>query len=251
MGVKQDIKKGIKIGLALTVASVLFVGCVGSTVDTEDGEEKVQTEQVEEEKEEQKQEEQIVEEAQEEVIVIPPLQEFGLTEKQEKEVIDLFKQCTGNNTYTVKNIKIENKTGNASGVISFSISTGDGWFDSSYSLKATFAEGVLQRVWSGDFTFYTIDEGVRLTVDDTELTTEEKVYYEMLAEDYFIQVVQNPGTAKFGGWGTEVGVNNDGLIIVTGTMTCQNGLGMTLKYRYQVVMKADGSYVRHGAEQIA
>ena len=237
-------KKGIKIALG----TVLVLGLIGGCTDTEETEvqeEQVQTEQVEE----QEVEEEVV--VEEEVIVLTPLQEFGLTEEQEKTVIKLFEQCAGNDSYLVENIKIENKTGEASGVIGFSVSTGSGWTDSSYALKATFADGVLQRVWSGDFTFYTIDEGVRLTVDDTELTTEEKVAYEMLAEEYFRQVVQNPGTAKFNGWNTEVGINNDKHIIVTGTMTCQNGLGMTLKYRYQVIMNLDGSYIRHGAEQIA
>ena len=234
-------KKGTKIVLGSLLALGLIGGCT-DTEETEVQEEQVQTEQVEEQE---------VEEPQEEVEVLTPLQEFGFTEEQEETVIKLFEQCAGNDSYLVKNIKIENKTGEASGVIGFSVSTGSGWTASTFSLKATFANGKLQRVWSGDFTFYTIDEGVRLTVDDTELTTEEKVAYEMLAEEYFRQVVQNPGTAKFNGWNTEVGINNDKHIIVTGTMTCQNGLGMTLKYRYQVIMNLDGSYIRHGAEQIA
>lgn len=218
-------------------------------VQIENDNDKQQTEEVNEVKEEK-----IVEESQEpqdEVIILTPLQEFGLTEEQEKTVMNLFEQCAGNSSYSIKNIEVANKTAKASGVVDFSVSTGDGWTDSSYTLKATFADGVLQRVWSGGFTYYTIDEGIRFTVDDTILTTEEKVTYEMLAENYFIQVVQNPGTADFNGWGTEVGLNNDGQVIVTGTMTCQNGLGLTLKYRYQVIMNLDGSYVSHGAEQIA
>ena len=77
--------------------------------------------------------------------------------------------------------------------------------------------------------------GLIISYAETILTDEEEANFRGIAEQVMTNQAQNPGTVKFSWFTTKnVSQRRGARVLIQGEMTCQNGLGMTLKYLYQV-----------------
>lgn len=221
--------KGIKIALGTILVLGLIGGCVDSE-ETEQQDEQVKTEQVEE----QEKEEEIVVEEEKPKTMQDIFLESGVPSNKVEEVIGILKQISGNDNYIIE--LVENNIKDGSGNFTINIKQGDSWLDDGISVIVTIAEGNIYLANSGDYQFYNREDGgLIITYAELVLTDDEEIVFRDIAEQIMTSMAQNPGTVKFS-WFTDKNVvkREGNEVLVQGVMTCQNGLGMTLKYLYQV-----------------
>lgn len=223
-------KKGTKIVLG----SLLVLGLIGGCTDTEETEvqeEQVQTEQVEE----QKVEEEVIVEEEKPKTMQDVFLEQGVPENKIDSLMNTLRQIAGNDNYIIDFVG-DCSLSEGSGRFTINITQSDSWTADGISVNLTIYEGEIRLANSGDYQLYNKDNGgLQLSYAQLVLTDEEEVYFREIAEHVMTNMAQNPGTVEFSWFTTKNVVKREAdEVLVQGVMTCQNGLGITLKYLYQV-----------------
>ena len=223
-------KKGTKIVLG----SLLVLGLIGGCTDTEETEvqeEQVQTEQVEE----QEVEEEVVVEEEKPKTMQDIFLEQGVPENKIDSLMNTLRQIAGNDKYIIDFVG-DCSLSEGSGRFTINITQSDSWTADGISVNLTIYEGEIRLANSGDYQLYNKDNGgLQLSYAQLVLTDEEEVYFREIAEYVMTNMAQNPGTVEFSWFTTKNVVKREAdEVLVQGVMTCQNGLGITLKYLYQV-----------------
>lgn len=220
----------------IILGSLLVLGLIGGCTEeeTEQQEEQVKTEQQEEKQEEEVVEEEVVVEEEKPKTMQEIFMEQGVSQEKADEMVNTLRDIAGNNNFIIK-LK-ETHITDGSGRFTASIMQGDGWLDEGISLNCTVFEGEIRLVNSGDYQFYNKEEGgLQFSYAETILTQEEAVEFRTIAEQVMTTMAQNPGTVGFEWFTTKnVEQRTGNEVLIQGVMTCQNALGMELKYLYQV-----------------
>jgi hypothetical protein len=227
----------------MLVGGIIVLGILGGCTDTDVEEVKEENKVVQEEQQKQQEQdsidklEQLIEEEEQEKPKTMEEQflEVGVPQEKVEQVIDTLKQISGNDDYIIELYDISN-IHDGSGTFKVNISQGEGWLDEGISVLLTIAEGDIYLANSGDVKLYNRDNGgLIISYAETVLTDEEEANFRMYAEQVMTNMAQNPGTVKFPWLTTKNFAQRRGSeVLIQGEMSCQNGLGMTLKYLYQV-----------------
>lgn len=224
----------------MIIGGVVILGLIGACTDTDVEDTKEEEKVVQEEQQEQdsidKLEQATEEEEQEEPKTMQDvLLERGVPQDKVDSVIDTLKQISGNDNYIIELYDVSN-INNGSGNFKINISKSDSWLSDGISVLLTIAEGDIYLANSGDLQLYNRENGgLIISYAETILTDDEEAQFRIVAEEVMTAQAQNPGTVKFA-WFTDKNVaqRRGSDVLIQGEMSCQNGLGMTLKYLYQV-----------------
>lgn len=249
-------KKRTKMIIGGLVVFALIGAC--SDTDVEDSKEE---EKIVQEEQQQDSSDKLDELAKEEIVIEEekPLtmeEQFlavGVPQDKIEQVMNTLKEISGNDNYIIELYSLEN-VHDGSGNFTINISQSDSWLSDGISVMLTIAEGDIYLANSGDLQLYNRENGgLIISYAETVLTDEEEANFRGVAEQVMTNQAQNPSTVKFS-WFTNKNVaqRRGSSVLIQGEMTCQNGLGMTLKYLYQVTFDYyTGEVVDIAYQQIA
>lgn len=249
-------KKRTKMIIGGLVVFALIGAC--SDTDVEDSKEE---EKIVQEEQQQDSSDKLDELAKEEIVIKEekPLtmeEQFlavGVPRDKIEQIMNILKEISGNDNYIIELYSLEN-VHDGSGNFTINISQSDDWLSDGISVMLTIAEGDIYLANSGDLQLYNRENGgLIISYAETVLTDEEEANFRGVAEQVMTNQAQNPGTVKFS-WFTNnnVAQRRGSSVLIQGEMTCQNGLGMTLKYLYQVTFDYyTGEVVDIAYQQIA
>ena len=249
-------KKRTKMIIGGLVVFALIGAC--SDTDVEDSKEE---EKIVQEEQQQDSSDKLDELAKEEIVIEEekPLtmeEQFlavGVPQDKIEQIMNILKEISGNDNYIIELYSLEN-VHDGSGNFTINISQSDSWLSDGISVMLTIAEGDIYLANSGDLQLYNRENGgLIISYAETVLTDDEEANFRGIAEQVMTNQAQNPGTVKFS-WFTNnnVAQRRGSSVLIQGEMTCQNGLGMTLKYLYQVTFDYyTGEVVDIAYQQIA
>ena len=230
-------KKSTKIILGSLFVLGLIGGCTEE--ETEQQEEQVKTEQQEQEqeKEEQEKKEEVKVEEEKPKTMQDIFIEQGVPTDKIDSLMATLKEIAGNDAFIIEFVGEPKLHDGGCGMFTINIMQGDSWSDKGISVNLTIFEGEIRLANSGDLQLYNKEEGgLKISYAETILTTEEAVEFRMIAEDVMTAMAQNPSTVDFVSLFTTKNKEwrRGEVVTVQGVMSCLNGLGMELKYLYQV-----------------
>ena len=228
-------KKRTKMIIGGLLVISVFGACSDTDVEDTKEEAKVVQEEQQEGKQEQEVKEEVVVEEEKPLTMEEQFLAVGVPEDKVEQVINTLEEISGNDDYIIELYSLEN-VHNGSGNFIINISQSDSWLSDGISVLLTIAEGDIYLANSGDVQLYNRENGgLIISYAETVLTDEEEANFRIMAEQVMTNQAQNPGTVKFP-WLTTKNVSQrrGSSVLIQGEMSCQNGLGMTLKYLYQV-----------------
>ena len=228
-------KKRTKMIIGGLLVISVFGACSDTDVEDTKEEAKVVQEEQQEGKQEQEVKEEVVVEEEKPLTMEEQFLAVGVPEDKVEQVINTLEEISGNDDYIIELYSLEN-VHNGSGNFTINISQSDSWLSDGISVLLTIAEGDIYLANSGDVQLYNRENGgLIISYAETVLTDEEEANFRIMAEQVMTNQAQNPGTVKFP-WLTTKNVSQrrGSSVLIQGEMSCQNGLGMTLKYLYQV-----------------
>ena len=249
-------KKRTKMIIGGLVVFALIGAC--SDTDVEDSKEE---EKIVQEEQQQDSSDKLDELAKEEIVIEEekPLtmeEQFlavGVPQDKIEQIMNILKEISGNDNYIIELYSLEN-VHDGSGNFTINISQSDSWLSDGISVMLTIAEGDIYLANSGDLQLYNRENGgLIISYAETVLTDDEEDNFRYIAEQVMTNQAQNPGTVEFPWFTTKnVSQRRGSSVLIQGEMTCQNGLGMTLKYLYQVTFDYyTGEVVDIAYQQIA
>ena len=230
-------KKRTKMIIGGLVVFAMIGACSDTDVeDTKEEEKVVQEEQQDSsDKLDELAKEEIVIEEEKPLTMEEQFLAVGVPQDKIEQVMNTLKEISGNDNYIIELYSLEN-VHDGSGNFTINISQSDSWLSDGISVMLTIAEGDIYLANSGDLQLYNRENGgLIISYAETVLTDEEEANFRGIAEQVMTNQAQNPGTVKFSWFTTKnVSQRRGSSVLIQGEMTCQNGLGMTLKYLYQV-----------------
>ena len=230
-------KKRTKMIIGGLVVFAMIGACSDTDVeDTKEEEKVVQEEQQDSsDKLDELAKEEIVIEEEKPLTMEEQFLAVGVPQDKIEQVMNTLKEISGNDNYIIELYSLEN-VHDGSGNFTINISQSDSWLSDGISVMLTIAEGDIYLANSGDLQLYNRENGgLIISYAETILTDEEEANFRGIAEQVMTNQAQNPGTVKFSWFTTKnVSQRRGSSVLIQGEMTCQNGLGMTLKYLYQV-----------------
>ena len=225
----------MKKATKMIIGGLVVFGIIGSCSDTDVEDTKEEEKVVQEEKQQDSSDKEIVIEEEKPLTMEEQFLAVGVPQDKIEQVMNTLKEISGNDNYIIELYSLKN-VHDGSGNFTINISQSDSWSSDGISVILTIAEGDIYLANSGDLHLYNRENGgLIISYAETVLTDEEEANFRYIAEQVMTSQAQNPGTVEFPWFTTKnVSQRRGSSVLIQGEMSCQNGLGMTLKYLYQV-----------------
>lgn len=243
----------MKKATKMIIGGLVVFGIIGACSDTDVEDTKEEEKIVQEEKQQDSSDKEIVIEEEKPLTMEEQFLAVGVPQDKIEQVMNTLREISGNDNYIIELYSLEN-VHDGSGNFTINISQSDSWSSDGISVMLTIAEGDIYLANSGDLQLYNRENGgLIISYAETVLTDEEEANFRYIAEQVMTSQAQNPGTVEFPWFTTKnVSQRRGSSVLIQGEMTCQNGLGMTLKYLYQVTFDYyTGEVVDIAYQQIA